>query len=238
MRTSRRRRSISPRAAAANSPDSFTNPKRQNRPQPISHGRIRFPGRHLYPLEWRCGAPRPSRERKRPSVCGFRPLPLASPGKGTKLPATSAPLPVSAAQARRLRETARLDLRSPTTGFHGLASWAARAFELQQPVRPSDPVARLGAFQRPAPSMRPSAPLPFPPSSVASRLGLGLCFVSASRRCPEPEGPLFRREKQAVRLGFVITLTRVWRLTIGAPQRAVLEPVHKSGKTAICDLGV
>jgi hypothetical protein len=30
--------------------------------------------------------PEPSRERKRPSVCGIWPLPLASPGKGTKRP--------------------------------------------------------------------------------------------------------------------------------------------------------
>jgi len=38
---------------------------------------------------------------------------------------------------------------------------------------------------------------------------------------------LFRREKQAVRLGFVITLPRLWRLTIGAPDAAVPEPVQE-----------
>jgi hypothetical protein len=44
---------------------------------------------------------------------------------------------------------------------------------------------------------------------------------------------LFRREKQAVRLGFVTTLTRLSGLTIEAPETAVFEPVHNFGKTPV-----
>ena len=91
---------------------------------------------------------------------------------------------------------------------------------LSRPLRPLERLSTLRAAVAAFGSVSVSAFL------FALRLGLGLRFGSASRRFPEPEGPLFRREKQAVRLGFVITLTRLCGLTIGPSERAVLEPVQ------------
>lgn len=183
-----------------------------------------------------CGArsARPSRERKRPSVCGFRPLPLASPGKGRSFRRPS-PCPRSATKGAGACDSSVEP--PPETSAPRTCVPDDATLEFQQPVRPSDRIARfetlsaLGAIDAAFGSGFVSA------VPLASRHGLGWCFTSASRRCREPEGSLVRREKQAVRLGFAATLPRPGKLTIGAPERAVTEPVHEWWKTAVIKSG-
>src|SRR3954469_362394 len=98
------------------------------------------------------------------------------------------------------------------------------ALELQQPVRFSRPHRPLETLSGPAPSNWPWVPapvsavpfglsasgwagvsastfssgFPFPPSSPPCGAGWAGVSASAYRRLLEPEGPAFRREKQAV----------------------------------------
>jgi hypothetical protein len=184
------------------------------------------------PVARRFGAPRPSRERKRPSVCGFRPLPLASPGKGRSFRQPTPPPRSRHARGAADHQAARPDLH-PNNRPSRTCVRDGPSLELQQPVRSSDRIARLDASRRPR--HRSSLPLRFRfdrPSRPCD-LELGCGSPSASRRSLEPEGPSSRREKQAVRLGFGRTLTRPSGLAIAPAKRPVLEPVHNSWETGV-----
>ena len=153
---------------------------------PIFPGRISCVGGNGSGL--RRWSARPSRERKRPSVCGFRPLPLASPGKGRSfqqppLHHRSPPRkrfgPLGSSVEPPSEHPVLVDLRPRRPTFRTSAA--------RPTLRPSRPLERLSA---PAPSIRPSAQLPFPPSPLASRHRDGLAFRLGLSALSGTQGPL------------------------------------------------
>jgi len=126
-------------------------------------------------------APARAARGRRPSVCGFRPPPLASPGKGRSVQHPRRPGCASTACAAVRLPIGRTSIRCP--GLRELAFAAALPPNFDSPTDSRDHFARSGAFQRPAPSMRPSAPGPSPPSSSPCGSDWASNFTSASRRC-------------------------------------------------------
>ena len=159
-------------------------------------GRIKRFARHLGWLSRRFRAPRaePREEGGLQFAASGRllsPVPVRDEASGIPdVPA--APPPLARRSAWPIRRTS---IQCP--GLHEPAFAAALPLNFDSPTDSRDHFARSSAFQRSAPSMRPSALGPSPPSS--SPCGSDWAYVSPRPlgAVPGPEGPLSRREKQA-----------------------------------------
>lgn len=200
-------------------------PNAKNRPQADSGWTNRAFYETSRPFEQRCRAPRP--EPREESGLQFAasgrflsPVPVRDEAiRHPDLPAAPAPR-----ERRCAWPISRASVQFP--GLRALACGATLPLNFDSPTDSRDPVARSSAFQRSAPSTRPSAPLPSPPSSSPCGFGWACVSTRPLGAVPEPVGPCFAGRSRRFRLGFVITLTRLGGLAIEPCERAVPEPVQ------------